>query len=105
VDPGIVVIAAIAVASGQQMRAFVRLGIAVILLVSPISGCAWLECAVLCEQFVAESMHNPVTGELTICGGHVQKNEITTTELDEISACVADHAARGFVLDRHPERP
>jgi len=46
-------------------------------------------------------MHNPATGEKAICGGHVQKGEITNAELDEISACVAVHAAKGFVLDAH----
>ena len=66
-----------------------------------LSGCAWLECAVLCERFVSEAMHNPATGEKAICGGHVQKGEITNAELDEISACVAVHAAKGFVLDAH----
>ena len=65
-----------------------------------LSGCAWVECAVLCEQFVSEGMHNPASDEKIVCGNHVQKGKITKAELDEISACVADYAAKGFVLDR-----
>jgi hypothetical protein len=47
-------------------------------------------------------MHNPASGEKVICGGHVQKGEVTHAELDEISTCVADHAAKGFVPDQNP---
>jgi hypothetical protein len=65
-----------------------------------LAGCARIECAVLCERFVGEEMHNARTGEKAMCGG-VQKGDITTAELDDISACVADHASKGFVLDTY----
>jgi hypothetical protein len=64
-----------------------------------LASCRAVECAVLCERFVAEGMHNPKTREKVLCGGEVQKGEITAAEVDEIAACVADHAAKGFVLD------
>ncbi len=76
------------------------LRLALLMALTPtLSGCAWIECAVLCERFVSEGMHNPATGENIVCGGSVQKGEITQAELDEISACVAEYGAKGFVLD------
>ena len=65
-----------------------------------LSGCTWIECAVLCERFVGKGMHNPQTGERFICGGGVQKGEVTKAELDQGSTCITEHKAKGFMLDR-----
>ena len=67
-----------------------------------LGGCSWIECEILCERpTVSASMHNPVTGEKTLCGGVMTQNgEITRKEVDDLSDCVAEYAAKGFVLDR-----
>ena len=74
------------------------------LVASSLFGCRSIECAILCERWVGESMHNPATGQKVLCGGYVQKGDVTSQELDEISACVADRSSKGFVLDLQPSR-
>ena len=65
-----------------------------------LSGCQLIECAVLCEHFVAPvNMHNPTTGEKASCGPYVGKGDVSPEERRDMAKCVANREKMGFVLD------
>jgi hypothetical protein len=65
-----------------------------------LSGCAWLECTVLCERFYVDGLTNPKTGAHVTCGNFVQKGELTDSERNELDACVSEYSAKGYILDK-----
>jgi hypothetical protein len=79
-------------------RAVIRLG--ALLSCCFLSDCNWIECAVLCEGFYSQGMTNPKTAMHITCGNFVQKGQLTAAERDQMSACVSDYTAKGFVLDK-----
>ncbi len=82
----------------MQRRLFICVIVALASVV--LSGCAWLECAVLCERFYVQGMTNPKTGEHITCGNWVQKGTLTYAQRAELKVCIVEHEGHGFVLDR-----